>query len=293
MSNLVSQDFTKEQLDLIKNTIAKGASNDELKLFLYRAKEMGLDPLRTGQIYFVKYGSSPGTIIVGLEGFRARAAATAKHVGTKRGLIFENEEKKDKIVGAWCEIYRSDWTHPAREEVMLSEYNTGKAMWAKMPATMIKKVAEVAALRIAFPDQLSGLYSQEEMDQASNRQIAPHNYNPDTKTQNVMDLANKPGPQLSGYTLPPTDGEFIIRDGQFAGQTLKDLSPWEVHNSLEYRLSPKGPKSEESEHFIYHATGYLAEIAYIPPEKIKHPKKKPEPLPMNEPIFEDFPKDEA
>ena len=49
----------------------------------------------------------------------------------------------------------------------MHEYNTGKAMWAKMPETMIKKVAEAAALRMAFPDELGGLYAQEEMDQAN------------------------------------------------------------------------------------------------------------------------------
>lgn len=171
MANLVkrpdeaieSYGLSKDQLALVKSTVAKGATDDELNLFLYRCKNMGLDPLKPGQVHFVKYGSSPGTIIVGIDGFRARAAKTQKHVGTKRGLL---RDDKGKCLGAWAEIYRSDWTHPAREEVTFSEYSTGRGQWVKMPETMIKKVAEVAALRMAFPDELGGLYSKDEMDQA-------------------------------------------------------------------------------------------------------------------------------
>lgn len=155
--------MSKDQLELIKNTVAKNATNDELKLFLYRCKQMGLDPLKPGQIYFIKYNNSAGTIVVGLDGFRAKAEASGRHAGTKRGII---KDEKGKALGAWCEVYRSDWREPAREEVSLEEYNTGKGQWAKMPETMLKKVAEVAALRMAFPDILGGIYSQEEMDQA-------------------------------------------------------------------------------------------------------------------------------
>lgn len=162
MANLPA--LTDEQLDLIKSTIAKNATTDELKLFLYRCKELGLDPLKPGQIFFIKYGTGPGTIVIGRDGFRAKAASTGLHRGTKVGII---RDDKGICIGAWAEVYRKDWTEPAREEVSLAEYTTGRQQWAKMPTTMIKKVAEVAALRMAFPEHLSGMYSQEEMDQAS------------------------------------------------------------------------------------------------------------------------------
>lgn len=47
--------------------------------------------------------------------------------------------------------------------VSLKEYNTGKASWLKMPATMIRKVAIVQALREAFPSELGGMYDSSEM----------------------------------------------------------------------------------------------------------------------------------
>ena len=177
MSNLpaTTNEFSQSQIELIKSTVAKGATNDELMLFLHRCRSMGLDPLKPGMVHFIKYGNSPGTIVVGVDGFRSRALLTRKHVGTKRGLLFD---AKGYLIGAWCEVYRSDWQHPAREEILRSEYDTQKAMWAKMPATMCKKVAEVAALRIAFPDELSGLYSHEEMDQANDERVISEDPNP-------------------------------------------------------------------------------------------------------------------
>jgi phage recombination protein Bet len=164
MSNIVAREFDSKEISLIRDTVAKNASKEEFELFLYRCKNMGLDPLKPGQIFFIKYGSSPGTIVVGREGFRVRASKTGKHTGTKLGTL---RDESGKCIGAWCEVYRSDWQHPARVEVSLSEYNTGKSQWAKMPETMIQKVAEAAALRMAFPDELGGIYISEEMDQAS------------------------------------------------------------------------------------------------------------------------------
>lgn len=163
MKQSAADNWTPEQMKLITDVIAKGATKDELELFLYRCKHLGLDPLKPGQIYFVKYGNSAGTIVIGIEGFRARAGKTGKLSGIKRGAL---RDDKGKLIGAWAEVYRSDWKEPAREEVPLAEYTTGKAGWLKMPETMIKKVAEAAALRMAFPDDLGGVYEVSEMDQA-------------------------------------------------------------------------------------------------------------------------------
>ncbi len=153
--------FTESQLELIKRTVAKNATDDELELFFYRAKELKLNPLMPGQIYFVKFGNSPGTIMTGIDGFRTHAHGTGKLSGVKRGVV---RDKNGVCIGGWADVYRNDWKEPAHEEVALSEYNTGKGNWVKMPETMIKKVAEAAAYRMAFPQQLGGLYVSEEMD---------------------------------------------------------------------------------------------------------------------------------
>jgi phage recombination protein Bet len=154
--------LSETQLDLVKRTVAKNATPDELELFFYRCKELQLNPLMPGQVYFLKFGSAPGTVIVGLDGFRARALRTGKHAGTKRGVI---RNAKGECIGGWADVYRKDWEHPAHIEVSLAEYaDPRKQTWKTMPETMIQKVAEVAALRMAFPEELGGVYTSEEMD---------------------------------------------------------------------------------------------------------------------------------
>jgi phage recombination protein Bet len=159
--------FTPEQLKLIRDTIARNATPDELQLFLYRAKVMGLDPLKPGQIHFVKYGNSPGTVVVGIEGFRTIAHRSGKLAGIKRGV---KHDADGNVTYGWAEVRRKDWTDVAYEEVPFSEY-AKNGNWKTMPETMIKKVAEAAALRMAFPNELGGVMALEEMDQAKPQSV--------------------------------------------------------------------------------------------------------------------------
>lgn len=186
--------FTPEQMDLITGTIARNATPDELKLFLYRCKNMGLDPLKPGMVHFIKYGNTPGTIVVGIEGFRAKAQTSKLLAGIKRGVL---RDDKGNCLGAWAEVRRKDWSEPARAEVSLKEYSTGKAMWASKPETMIQKVAEAAALRMAFPDDLGGVYTDDEMQ----REIELNKYSIKPEQPAPGD-----GIQLEGFVMPAIAG---------------------------------------------------------------------------------------
>lgn len=176
-TELTVKPMTNEQIDLIKKTVAMGATDNELKLFLYQAGKRGLDPL-SRQIHLVKRKrwnndtkthEEVATIQTGIDGFRLIADRTGKLSGIKRGAIYDD---KGNLVRAWAEVSRKDWNEPAREEVSFREYcqhnKDGEPMglWKTMPETMLKKVAEAAALRMAFPEDLSGLYSDDEMSQA-------------------------------------------------------------------------------------------------------------------------------
>ena len=225
MSNVVPQNWTPEQLKLITDSVAKGATPDELKLFLYRCQTLGLNPLKPGVIHFIKYGTNPGAIVIGIEGFRSLAARTGKVAGVSRGVI---KDDSGTLLGAWAEVDRADWKKPAREEVSLKEYSTGKGPWVKMPETMIKKVAECHALRMAFPDDLGGVYEFAEMDQAApeeqDEKKSHVNVNTNTPLPKVAQttsagsaekISNPTCPKCGGKTRPsiyPSSGDFYCEN---------------------------------------------------------------------------------
>lgn len=173
-------EMTESQLNTIINTIAKGATVSELKLFLYVAKKSGLDPF-TRQIHFVKRKSKQadgsyketGTIQTGIDGYRA----IAERSGTLAGIddvVYDSEDKNhpEKASVTVYKIVNGNtvkFTASARwNEYFQKNFKTGEAagLWAKMPYLMLGKCAEALALRKAFPNDLSGLYTNEEMAQA-------------------------------------------------------------------------------------------------------------------------------
>ncbi len=162
--------FTKDQVDLIKRTIANGATDDELKLFLYTCEKRRLDPLAR-QIYFQKRRRKNGpdqmTILTSIDGYRLIANRTGLYAGND-DPIFDNEDNPSKATATVYKIVgglRCAFTAMARWEQYYPGDDQG-FMWRKMPHLMLGKCAEGLALRKAFPEELGGLYIEEEMHQA-------------------------------------------------------------------------------------------------------------------------------
>jgi phage recombination protein Bet len=168
MSNLTL--WTPEQTQLISTTIAPGCSNDELRLFAYACQRTGLDPF-SRQIYAIKRGGKM-TISSGIDGLRSIAERTGQLDGSSSYWCGED--------GVWVDVwlaashlqqprplcYRKGASHPFVGVARFADYNAGQGLWSKMPAAMIAKCSEALALRKAFPADLSGVYSTDEMDQA-------------------------------------------------------------------------------------------------------------------------------
>lgn len=157
--------YSPAQIELIKNTVAVGATDNELGLFLQVCKNRKLDPF-SRQIHFVKRAGK-GTIQTGIDGFRTIAERTGHYAGND-DPVFDNETNpKHATVTVWKMVngVRCPFTATAR----WSQYCPGAGqdfMWKKMPHVMLGKCAEALALRKAFPEALSGLYSDEEMEQS-------------------------------------------------------------------------------------------------------------------------------
>ena len=163
--------------ETVKNYLVNGngkVTDQEIAMFINLCKYQGLNPF-VREAYLIKYGDAPATTVVGKDAFTRRASQIKECKGWSAGVavingkgVYEEREgaivaKGEQLVGGWCEVIRTGWEKPFKASVSLGEYNTGKSMWAKMPATMIRKVALVQALREAFPDKFQGMYDQSEM----------------------------------------------------------------------------------------------------------------------------------
>jgi len=176
--------WTEEKKELIKRTIAKGCDDDELALFIHYAKRTGLDPLAK-QIYAIKRFDKLSNKYVmqiqsSIDGLRLVAERTKKYGGQigpwwadKNGKWHDVWILNTPPFAAKVGIIRNDFKEPIygvakmTSYVQLNKSNQPTSLWRKMPEVMIAKCAESLGLRKAFPQELSGIYSEEEMQQTS------------------------------------------------------------------------------------------------------------------------------
>lgn len=167
---------SREQLDLLKRTIAKDTTDDEFSLFVNTAKRMGLDPFAR-QIHAVKRWDSKAkcevmAIQVGIDGYRtiadrtgvyAPGPATEFEVNAKGEIVSATAFVKKLVAGEWHTI--SAAAH-YDEYVQRTKEGVPTSMWKTKPRIMLGKCAEAIALRRAFPSQLAGVYTDDEMPTA-------------------------------------------------------------------------------------------------------------------------------
>jgi len=163
--------WTQEQTQLISSTIAPGCTPDELKLFAYACQRTGLDPF-SKQIYAIKRGGKL-TIQAGIDGLRSIAERSGQLDGSATFWIgdAEGSQWSDVWLGskppaaAKTIIYRKGCSHSFVGVARYADY-AGQGLWSKMPSAMLAKCSEALALRKAFPADMSGVYTVDEMEQA-------------------------------------------------------------------------------------------------------------------------------
>lgn len=184
--------FNKKQLDILKNSICKGVSNEEFEVFLMACVKTQLDPFMR-QIYAVKrkakkpdgsWGETM-TIQTGIDGYRLIAERTERYApGPEPTYAYDNNGGLQSATAFIKKQTRDGTWHTVSASAYIDEYcqtftdrSTGEkkatGMWGNMPRTMLAKCAEAQALRKAFPAEMSGVYTKEEMQQADPIDVTP------------------------------------------------------------------------------------------------------------------------
>lgn len=183
-------DYAPEQIKLIKSTVAKGATDAELAMFLELSARYGLDPFAK-EIWCVPGGSRNGErkdmlVMVGRDGLRKIARQHGANVSCD--VVRENDDfqaqhlpdgsvnvahaygkpaDRGEIVGAWARVSIDGRTEgyffaPLKEYRPRSEGKLKYSPWGSQESVMILAAAERQALRMALP--LSGVLAQGETD---------------------------------------------------------------------------------------------------------------------------------
>lgn len=169
-------EFSQEQIALLKanKIIPHDCPPEQINFFIEVCRRKKLDPFQR-QIHLISRNERTEnggwtkvyTIQSGIDGMRAIAQRIGKVKSTERGI----KEIDGRIYG-WCRIKTADGEYydelPLEEYIQRKKDGTPNAMWARMPHTMIKKCAEESVLRMCAPEDLSGVYGDDEMEQVDN-----------------------------------------------------------------------------------------------------------------------------
>ena len=235
--------YTAEQIQLLSRTIARECTQDELALFIGQCKRTGLDPFAR-QIYAIKMDGRL-TVQTSIDGFRLVAERSGKYAG-QLGPFWcgDDGEWRDvwltgAPVAAKVGVLRHDFAEPCWGVARFESYERRTAIWRKMPDLMCAKVAEALALRRAFPQELSGLYTTEEMAPAGDVETQQAS---STESQGeVGSAATRDLPavvrQLLDSGAPaswPTEVSLLVERTERTGKK-RDGEPWTLVTYTDHR----------------------------------------------------------
>ena len=204
-----------QQLAALKQIGLANAPKAELAVFLHYSQRTGLDPFAR-QIYMIERGGRY-TIQSSIDGLRIVAQRSGEYAG-QVGPYWCGEDgtwtdiwlEKTPPIAAKVGVLRKGFVEPLWAVAKFDSYNANSPIWKKMPDLMIAKCAEALALRKAFPNDLSGLYTSEEMEQA---EVSP------SPIMTKVELSTTPK-----VTEPNEQQIEILRNTLLAVDSINDLA---------------------------------------------------------------------
>jgi len=308
----------KEEIDIIKNTVAKNTTDTELAFFLSVAKNVGLSPL-TKEIWCYKDGRNNMIMFAGRTGFLSIAQRNPNFkdlnsvevcendefkMGNKDGQIFVDHlfsvglnaaEKRGAIVGAYCVINLMNGGKII-EWADIKAYDKKQSVWNSHQAEMIKKVAEVHAIKKM--SNLGSLYAEEEFKIAKGQVVGSPNDN--TGEDNASKLLNKiKKEEKPAEPLPPVEEKqeeiveteveaieaeivddkittdegdrLMVKVRQSGSKVLKICQHFKVESI--YKLSKK--QAEELERLLAQKIDAIEKAKEEAPEEVKVEEEQP------------------
>lgn len=289
--DVVGNNMSQEMAALVKDSIAKGATDLELSLFIHQCNRTQLDPFAK-QIYLVgrwdkTLGREVQTAQVSIDGMRLVAQRSHGYAGQEEVLWCASDGQwmdvwlsKDPPAAAKAGVLRDGFENPLRATATWDQYavyikpKNGERylspFWSKMPALMLGKCAEALALRKAFPMELSGLYIAEEMGEEderparkSRKQATPQ---PTTTSENGTRTRSAPV-----VTEPDEEPEIMASDDMLNGleETLHGLSDDDKTKVGEAwkkaGIRPLGPQMSEND--VERVQALIGEVLTPKPER--------------------------
>lgn len=237
-----SQKFSQNEIQLLRDTYAKGLDDTQLKIFLKQAEAMDLDPFKKEIYAMVVNGRL--VLITSIEGRRKAAHKTGKYLGCK---VTVQTDESGKIFSASAVVKKLVYNHVAEFEatVLFGEFDTGRDNWKTKPRVMISKVAESTALRMSFPS-LDNAYDEAEAE-------AIHAIQDVVPVDEVINYEN--------ISQEPDPGEFMVNFGSRKNKPckLREIPKTELEEFLAWAYTQE-KLAEPIQNYVHSAEKHLERI---------------------------------
>lgn len=252
-SDALAVTVPENKLQLLRDTYAKGSTPQEFELFVAVCNRLRLDPFAR-QIYAVKrYDSSLKREVmqaqVSIDGMRLTAERTGVYAGQAApqwcgydGVWLDVWLADEPPAAARVAVLRRDFAQPIVGIALFREYAQYKQggeltkFWATMPANQLAKCAESLALRKAFPNELSGVYTADELPANDNDTPPPPPPQPKPPIKRASEIprfhAAWSNPLWAGKPLDAAPQHVLAEYLDALDRVLGDMRRKRLHDEL-------------------------------------------------------------